>query len=211
MNKFISIASLFLIYAILIVSSNGETTLLLQENLKKRATSTSEQSTYVQRMISKKLLGPNSDGSKSNIQPQPQPVPRALKPPLCKSEAQLQRTINRLSREVKRLKRQCKPKRIRIPECPESMDRCKPGEKRVKDPNVEWNYGMKNKSQKFKKSRNGKKSFSSRSSSAMLDKCGYIYICKKKRQERPWSRPYYGEWSRPHVNVRPYGGMAKRL
>ena len=67
MNKFISIASLFLIYAILIVSSNGETTLLLQENLKKRATSTSEQSTYVQRMISKKNFDVrNNIYSKSN-------------------------------------------------------------------------------------------------------------------------------------------------
>lgn len=59
MNKFISIASLFIIYAILIVSSNGKTTTMLQEKLKKR---TSEQSMYIQKMISKKRFGASSAG-----------------------------------------------------------------------------------------------------------------------------------------------------
>ena len=93
MNKFISIASLFIIYAILIVSSNGKTTTMLQENLMKRATSTSEQSMYIQKMISKKRFGASSAGAIATDDKQ------------CDEEkSRLQDEIDGLRAEVKDLK-----------------------------------------------------------------------------------------------------------
>ena len=258
MNKFISIASLFIIYAILIVSSNGKTTTMLQENLKKRATSTSEQSMYIQKMISKKRFGASSAGAiatddkqcdeeKSRLQDEidalraevkdlkekadkpsrpricckamtkkclacskgvsveefcktnsgkfgcPPTKPSICPMPMCAAVMPRPGCKRVMTKEKNERgcpkypcgKVECEPEIIGRPEkCPESVDRCKVGEKRVKDPNVYWNDLV-----QFRPRRGLLNKENALPPSAMLDRCGYVYICVPDTKKCPAKEP----------------------